>query len=59
MLSTNFRAAHEPEREALLEMILRESRARGDSIRVFAVFLLERDARLDLEYDISWGETSS
>ncbi|MYD87500.1 MAG: hypothetical protein F4Y14_15765 [Acidobacteria bacterium] len=54
MLSTHHRAAHEPEREALLEMILRESRhdvSPQDTRRL----LLERDARLDLEYDISWA----
>ena len=54
MLSTNHRAAHEPERKELLDMILRESRhdvAPSDS----RAFLLRRDARLDLEYDISWA----
>ena len=54
MLSTNYRAAHEPEREALLEMILREAR-HGVTPSRFRGFLLERDARLDLEYDISWA----
>ena len=54
MLSTNHRAAHEPEREALLEMILRESRREVTSPE-FREFLLERDARLDIEYDISWA----
>ena len=53
LLSTNYRAAHEPERPELLDMILRESRGElsaGD----FRKFLLERDARLNLEYDVSW-----
>lgn len=54
MLSTNHRAAHEPEREALLEMILRESR-QDVTPPGFREFLLRRDARLDLEYDISWA----
>jgi hypothetical protein len=54
MLSTNHRAAHEPEREALLEMILRESRREVTSPE-FREFLLERDARIELEYDISWA----
>ena len=54
MLSANHRAAHEPEREELLDMILRESR--GDiSPQGFREYLIERDARLDLEYDISWA----
>ena len=54
MLSTNHRAAREPEREALLEMILRESR-QDVTPSGFREFLLRRDARLDLEYDISWA----
>ena len=54
MLSANHRAAHEPAREELLKMILRESR--GDiSSQGFREYLIERDARLDLEYDISWA----
>ena len=54
MLSTNHRAAHEPERAALLETILRESR-HDVSPPDIRKFLLERDARLDVEYDISWA----
>ena len=53
LLSTNYRAAHEPERPELLDMILRESRGElsaGD----FRKVLLERDVRLNLEYDVSW-----
>ena len=54
MLSADHRAAHEPAREELLKMILRESR--GDiSSQGFREYLIERDARLDLEYDISWA----
>ncbi len=54
MLSTDHRAAHEPEREELLAMILRESR--GDvPPQGLRKYLLERDARLVLEYDISWA----
>ena len=47
-------AAHEPERKELLEMILRESR-HDVTPPDFRAFLLRRDARLDLEYDISWA----
>ena len=53
LLSANCRAAHEPEREGLLSMILGESR-RELSAEAFRKFLLERDARLNLEYDVSW-----
>ena len=53
LLSTNYRAAHEPERPELLDMILRESRGEL-SAWDFRKFLLERDVRLNLEYDVSW-----
>lgn len=53
LLSTNYRAAHEPERPELLDMILRESRGEV-SASAFQKFLRERDTRLDLEYDVSW-----
>ncbi len=53
LLSANCRAAHEPEREGLLSMILGESRGEL-SAEAFRKFLLERDARLNLEYDVSW-----
>jgi len=54
LLAVNHRAAHEPEREQILEMILRESR--GDvAERVFQTYLLARDKRLNLEYDIAWA----
>ena len=53
LLSTRYRAAHEPERPELLEMIIRESRGEV-SASAFRKFLRERDSRLDLEYDVSW-----
>ncbi len=53
LLSANYRAAHEPERPELLSMILRESRGEL-SAEAFRRFLLERDVRLNLEYDVSW-----
>jgi hypothetical protein len=54
LLAANHRAAHEPEREQILEMILRESR--GDvSEDAFRTYLLARDKRLNLEYDIAWA----
>jgi hypothetical protein len=44
LLSANHRTAHEPEREQILKMILRESR--GDvSENVFKSYLLARDNR--------------
>lgn len=54
LLSTNYRAAHEPERPELLDMILGESRGEV-SAPAFREFLIERDARLNLEYDVSWA----
>jgi hypothetical protein len=54
LLAANHRAAHEPEREQILEMILRESR--GDvSENALRTYLLARDKRLNLEYDIAWA----
>jgi hypothetical protein len=54
LLAANHRAAHEPEREQILEMILRESR--GDVAEdAFRTYLLARDERLNLEYDIAWA----
>ena len=54
LLSANYRAAHEPERPELLDMIIRESRGEvtAEEIRKF---LIERDAGLNLEYDVSWA----
>ena len=54
MLSANHRAAHEPGRVELLELILRESRHEMTPPHVRKL-LLRRDARLNLEYDISWA----
>ena len=54
LLAANYRAAHEPEREQTLDLILRESRGElgEDEIRDL---LIQRDHRLDLEYDIAWA----
>jgi hypothetical protein len=54
LLAANHRAAHEPEREQILEMILRESRGEV-SENAFRTYLLARDQRLNLEYDIAWA----
>lgn len=54
LLSANYRAAHEPERPELLDMIVRESNGEVTA-EEFREFLLERDARLNLEYDVSWA----
>lgn len=54
LLAANHRAAHEPEREKLLEIILRESRGEV-SESAFRSYLLARDKRLNLQYDIAWG----
>ncbi|MGH8094958.1 MAG: sulfotransferase [Chthoniobacterales bacterium] len=54
LLAKNYRAAHEPERAQLLAMILEESR--GQIVgKDFYAYLLERDRRLNLEYDIAWA----
>ena len=54
LLAKNYRAAHEPERAQLLEMILKESQ--GEVVgKDFRAYLLERDRRLNLEYDIAWA----
>ncbi len=54
LLSANYRAAHEPERPELLDMILGESRGEVSAL-AFREFLVERDDRLNLEYDVSWA----
>jgi Sulfotransferase domain len=54
LLSANHRTAHEPEREQILEMILRESRGEV-SDDVFGSYLIARDKRLNLAYDIAWA----
>jgi len=54
LLKKHYRADHEPEREQTLLMILRE--AHGEVTRSdFRAYLRERDRRLNLEYDIAWG----
>jgi hypothetical protein len=54
LLAANHRAAHEPERAQILEMILRESRGEV-SEDAFRTYLLARDQRLNLAYDIAWA----
>ena len=54
LLARSYRAAHEPEREQTLELILRESGGNIDAQGVGA-YLTERDRRLNLEYDIAWA----
>jgi Sulfotransferase domain len=54
LLAANHRAVHEPERAQILEMILRESRSEV-SEDAFRSYLLARDERLRLEYDIAWA----
>ena len=54
LLAANHRSAHEPEREELLSAILRESRGEL-SAAAFHQYLLRRDARLNLEYDVAWA----
>jgi Sulfotransferase domain len=54
LLAANHRAAHEPERAQILEMILRESRGEV-SEHAFRTYLFARDQRLNLEYDIAWA----
>ena len=54
LLSANYRAAHEPERAATLDLILRH--AHGEfSDAAIREHLRERDARLGLEYDGAWA----
>jgi hypothetical protein len=54
LLATRYRAAHEPEREQILDMILREARGEFDEGAVNN-YLIKRDRRLNLEYDIAWA----
>ncbi|MDJ0617679.1 MAG: sulfotransferase [Calothrix sp. MO_192.B10] len=54
LLARCYRAAHEPERAQTLEMILRQSRGEVDA-QSFRAYLMERDRRLNLEYDIAWA----
>ncbi len=54
LLAKNYRVAHEPEREQILEMIQRESRGEVDE-QALRAYLIKRDRRLNLEYDISFA----
>ena len=54
LLSTSYRVAHEPERAATLDLILRHARGELSDTAV-REHLRERDARLDLEYDVAWA----
>jgi hypothetical protein len=53
-LAKNYRAAHEPERQRLLELIVREGSGEVSASELRA-FLLERQRRLNLEFDIAWA----
>jgi hypothetical protein len=54
LLAARYRAAHEPEREQILKLILRESHGEiGDN--ALREYLVERDRRLNLDYDIAWA----
>ena len=52
--SANYRAAHEPERAATLDLILRHAYG-GLTDAAIREHLRARDARLDLEYDVAWA----
>ena len=54
LLSANYRAAHEPERAETLDLILREARGQLSAPDV-RTYLRDRDARLDLDYDVAWA----
>jgi len=54
LLRKNYRAAHEPERARTLETILKEATG-AFSTNAVRAYLLERDCRLNLEYDIAWA----
>ena len=54
MLATRYRAVHEPEREQILDLILRKSRGQIGEGAV-SDYLIRRDHRLNLEYDIAWA----
>ena len=54
LLKPYHRAAHEPEREEILEMILLESSGDVDEEK-FRAYLIERDQRLSLDYDVAWA----
>jgi hypothetical protein len=54
LLGGSYRAAHEPERADVLAVILQEARGEmtGEEVRAW---LVERDARLALDFDIAWA----
>ena len=54
LLSANYRVAHEPERAATLDLILRHAHGELSDTAV-REHLRVRDARLDLEYDVAWA----
>ncbi len=54
LLSANYRVAHEPERPETLKVILREAQGRL-SMGAIRAYLCDRDARLDIEYDVAWA----
>ena len=54
LLSANYRVAHEPERAETLDLILREARGELSAPEV-RTYLRDRDARLDLDYDVAWA----
>ena len=54
LLAKSYRAGHEPERAQILEMIRRESRGEVEEA-AFVEYLIRRDQRLNLEYDIAWA----
>lgn len=53
LVATRYRSAHEPERPALLDMIVRAG-AGEVSDPALRRWLVERDKRLGLEFDIGW-----
>jgi len=53
-LSANYRVAHEPERAATLDLILRLARGEISDVAILE-HLRARAARLDLEYDVAWA----
>ena len=54
MLETEFRAAHEPDRPELLDAVVAFDEGHLTA-REFDGYLLERDTRLQLEFDSSWA----
>ena len=54
-MSANYRAALEPERAETLDLILREARGELSAPEV-RTYLRDRDARLDLDYDVAWAD---